>query len=227
MRISELAADHYYHLGVVFPDRRLAVKELKKLTPRMDGAGLDYSKSAFAPNDAVFENVLSDSPEKTIYRVTHKFLAVTHHFVRNLQFEAFCKLAETFIPIVTDTFRMPAWLNRECIVQKLAPCPDGEDSRTYLSKSLLRLEEENLAAFDRQPHGLGVRVFFPAEKEDPVEFDVKIESFLRDPSRLFFQVHARFLQSAPVKDPKVAVGSLRRTKEFLEKKVFAFLEGPP
>lgn len=225
MKISQHAADHYYHLGIVFPDRRLAVKDLKKLTARMDEAGLDYTKSAFAPNDAVFENARPDSPEKTIYRVTHKFLALSHHFVREVQFESFCKRAETFIPIVTGLVGMPAWLNQECFVQKLAPCPGGEDSRTYLSRNVVHLGERGLEAFEKRPYGLGVRLFFPAVQGDPVEFDVKIESFLQDPSRLFLQTHARFLKSLPTKDPKQAVECLRRTKAFLEEKVFAFIEG--
>ena len=221
--ISDHATDYYYHLGIVFPDRRFSVKDLKKLTPRMDQAGLDYSKSTFAANDAIFENVRPDSPERTLYRVTHKFLAISHQFVSDVQFETFCKMAETYISTVTETLQVAAWVSRECIVQKLAPCPGGEDSRAYLSQAVLRLDSVNLGAFEKQPVGVGIRLVFPAEKETPVEYEVKVESFIRDPSRLFLQTHARFLRPLPTNDAKPAVGCLRQTKEFLEDRVFPFL----
>ncbi|MCZ6690860.1 MAG: hypothetical protein O7H41_14805 [Planctomycetota bacterium] len=224
MKISELAADHHYHLGIVFPDKRFSAKELKRLAPKMDAAGLDYGRSSFGPNDAIFESSSPESPEKTIYRVTSKFLAITHHFVGQMQFEAFCKLAETYIPLVSDTLQVPPWRTRECIVQKLAPCPDGEDSRNFLSKTLLRLDESKLGSFEKPPQGLGLRFVFPAEKTNPTEIEVKVESYLLDTSRLFLQAHARYHQPLPRREAKLAVANLRETKEFLEKRVFPFVE---
>ena len=82
-----------------------------------------------------------------------------------------------------------------------------------------------MQGFERKPACLGIRLVFPADKDSPVEFEVKVESFVRDTTRLFLQVHARFLQPLPTKDPKLALGCLRKTKQFLEERVFPFVEG--
>ena len=224
MSISDHAADFYFHIGVVVPDRHLQVKDLKKLSPRMDEAGLDYTRSAFAPNDAVFENVDAETPEKTVYRVTQKFIAATHHNVQGLQFEAFCKLAETFFPLALEIVQAPTLVIQECFVRKLAPSPEGEDSRNFLAQRVLRIDSERIGRFERPLHGLGIRLHFPADQQHPVENDVKVESFLRDPTRLFLENHARFLKPLPPDKPKLVIECLRKTRAFLEEKVFGFLE---
>lgn len=225
MRLAELATDFYFHLGLVFPDISAPVKDLKRLTSAMDEAGLDYTKSAFAPNDAVFEAGAADSQEKTVFRVTQKFLAITHHFVKDVQFEAFCKRAEMFVPLVARHFSIPTFLNQEYFVRKLVATPDGEDARLYLGGSVLGIEESDLGVFEKPTGGLGLRLYFPAEQAHPVIYDLKIETFLRDGTRIFIENHARYLQPLPSTDAAAAVTGLRRTREFIEEKVFRFLEG--
>lgn len=226
MRIGDLTTDFYFHLGLVFPDMQAPVRDLKRLTSKIDEAGLDYTRSAFAPSDAVFEQTFPDSQEKTTYRVTQKFLAVSHFFVNEVQFEAFCKIVETFIPIVTETFRIPTFLSQEFFVRKLAACPDGQDALGYISGAVLGLREGQMGSFQRPPSGLGLRLYFGAEQANPIVYDVKIETFLRDASRVFLENHARFLQPLPASQPGQAVDRLRQTRSFLEEKVLEFIQGP-
>ena len=73
-------------------------------------------------------------------------------------------------------------------------------------------------------HHYHLGIVFPAEKTNPTEVEVKVESYLLDPSRLFLQAHARYHQPLPRREAKLAVANLRETKEFLEKRVFPFVE---
>jgi hypothetical protein len=72
-----------------------------------------------------------------------------------------------------------------------------------------------------------MRLYFGAEPTNPVVYDVKVETFLRDPSRVFLENHARFLQPLPARDPGQAVDRLRQTRSFLEEKVLEFIQGSP
>lgn len=80
----------------------------------------------------------------------------------------------------------------------------GDDARTFLASRLIKVEPDD---FGRPIHGLGVRFFFPPwkpkksgrAKTKAIDWQVnlKVESLLRDPRKLFLEADAEWHLTKP------------------------------
>jgi hypothetical protein len=72
-------------------------------------------------------------------------------------------------------------------------------------------------------HGIGLRLFFSPGTEVPVEFDVKVESLLRDATQLFLENTAKFYVPLQTADLTPVKNGLEATENFLTETVVKFL----
>lgn len=96
----------------------------------------------------------------------------------------------------------------------------------YLWEERLNCEESELSAFGRAVHGGGLRFVLPAPDTDPgtPNIEIKIESFLADPRKLYVDVAMTWNNQAlsPTLDPEPL---LRETERYATHEVHAFIAG--
>jgi hypothetical protein len=116
---------------------------------------------------------------------------------------------------------------------------DG-DAREFLVRHVSSLDPQRFTILKRPIHAFGIRVFCPpyekvikkGKKETkeiiPWHVDIKAESLMDDPTKLYLEADAQWPATAPWGEPKIQeiVGHLKLVGDYLGKDVIEFLQNP-
>jgi hypothetical protein len=96
-----------------------------------------------------------------------------------------------------------------------------------LWETVLGQSSEKLSKLGRPVLGGGLRFVMPpiATEAEPVQVEVKIESYLRDTKKIFIETQFTWPQPMMPGIPMDPEDRLRRVDEYIESKVFAFITG--
>jgi len=111
---------------------------------------------------------------------------------------------------------------------------DG-DARTFLAQSVLRVSQTRLDPLTRPIHLLGLRIYFPAyevagggegKKGSDWDVDVRLESYMSDPRKLFVRADATWKEPKPwdTKSIEEVVGRLSVVSDYVGLEIRRFLE---
>lgn len=135
-----------------------------------------------------------------------------------------------------EIFKPQVLLQSEATVRGTLPI-DG-DARTFLAIHVMGMNPNRVDSFGRPLHLLGLKFFFPpymkkkeGEKPQVTEWHVGVraESWMEDPSKLFLEAEATWIEAHPWKK-KVSTELTERletVKDYLEKNVMQFLQTSP
>ncbi len=218
----ETARDFGYQTEILFPPVRFGETALKEFAFNLDRRGVSYNQSRFGDSALELTQASTSSAETSRYVLKTDRVAVVHENVERLGFEIFCEKVEIISKMLVESFRMPFLLGQTHVIRKIVNPAGASDARLYLLDTVCRFGEEKRRAFMRPVHGFGLRFVFPATPEDPTEFDVKVESFLRDGRLLYLENVGRF--HAPVVAQNLAAlrAGLDRTNTFLREQMASF-----
>ncbi len=79
------------------------------------------------------------------------------------------------------------FLIQNFIVRSLVNARNFYDSREFISRSLLNMEEEDFACLQRLPQIMGVRMVFPQTDENRGMFNIRVESYAAEPRSIFIE----------------------------------------
>lgn len=118
-----------------------------------------------------------------------------------------------------------ALIHRDGALRRLYPMGADTHAFQYLWQRRLHQADDAIQIFERPVLGGGIRLVFPEipEIEDDPMFEVKIESFLQDPSQLFVETTAGWNKPLPPgskPDPKAVMEVIR---EFADGRVEQFI----
>jgi len=82
---------------------------------------------------------------------------------------------------------IPQILVQNFIVRSLVNARNFYDSREFISRSLLNMEEEDFACLARAPQIVGVRMVFPQTDDNRGMFNIRVESYAAEPRSLFIE----------------------------------------
>lgn len=132
-----------------------------------------------------------------------------------------------------ETFKPEFLLQSEASVRGTLPI-DG-DARTFLAVHVMGMDAEKVTPFGRPLHLLGLRFFFPpfikeaGDEESEVTdwtLEVRAESLMEDPSKLFLEAEATWIEGHrwDSKTVDVLTEHLGTVKRYLEQNVMGFLQ---
>lgn len=85
--------------------------------------------------------------------------------------------------------------------------------------------EDSLAVFGRRVLGGGLRFVMPPEEDKPSQIEVKIESYLRDTSKVFVETQFTWPHPTPPNISFEPGSRLREVNDYAEKEVIDFIKG--
>jgi hypothetical protein len=96
-----------------------------------------------------------------------------------------------------------------------------------LWETRLRQPPGDLRILDKPIRGGGIRIVLDprAEDIDPVSIEVKIESFLEDPSKLFVETQCTWLKPAAWKSSAIVTERIMSLNDYFENQVHGFMTG--
>lgn len=218
----ETARDFGYQTELMFPPVRFTETALKEFAFNLDRKGVSYNQSRFAESALELVQTSTNSAETSRYVLKSDRLVVSHENVERIGFEIFCEKVEIIGKMVIEAFRMPFFLAQTHVLRKIVNPHGTPDARLYLLDRVCQFGDEKRKAFNRPVHGFGLRFVFPATQEDPTEFDVKVESFLRDGRLLYLENIGRFHPPVVAQNLAALRAGLERTNAFLLEQIATF-----
>ena len=139
--------------------------------------------------------------------------------------ELFIKEAETIIQAFHAT-----WATKRQIVASDVALRDLYESSTEhafqeLWERLLGQPKEALSTLGWSIHGGGLRFVVPPNPDDlePVEIELRIESFMQDTKKIWVETIFKWLQPMPPDTPLDAKSRLNRVDKYIEENVIPFV----
>ncbi len=216
-----------FFLGVLFhPPLKLAPKDAHQFAAALnefydiDLVNLESDTWIFTSTRYEFEVKITQAHlELQSSRPTEKLERYEIHYKRVLE-----RFGEHFSPqvILASKATIPGLLDI-----------DG-DARTFLAQHVFRLLETRLDPFERPLHLLGMRAFFPAvdvvddeENKTTIDWDVdvRIESAMADPRKLYVRAEATWGEPAPWDDESLQklFGRLSIVSDYISTTINGFL----
>lgn len=129
---------------------------------------------------------------------------------------------------VAAVLPIPVFVHQTHVLRKLVPLAGAQpDARAYLLQGVLGLPQERLAGWKRGFAAVGLRfVFAPQRADDLSAHDLKVESFLPDPGKLFVEDSASFLVPMPAGQWEMLKANLAEANRFLDEYAASLLKGP-
>ncbi len=139
--------------------------------------------------------------------------------------------AEELVGIIKEiasVLPIPVFIHQVHVLRKTMPMAGQQDARSFLVRDVVRVPPERIAEWKRGFAAVGVRFVFPPQQMNELSaFDLKIESFLPDPGKLFVENTASFLMPMPAGQWDVLKNNLAEANRFLDESARALLFGHP
>ncbi len=223
--IRNSARDYGYVVQLAFPPTKhnptSVTDAAHELTGRFNFTNVNFSDSR---DEVLLSTSPSQGPESTRYGIFKDKLLVEKGPIETAStLESFTQVLEEVLSIVIKRLGLQVFIQQN-IVRVIANPASTNDSREFLVFKVSRFQMDELKIFNRPIHAAGLRWFFPATNPAEPEFDVKIETLLRNPNLLFVENKADFRMPIPANNIKQVVQNLDITKKFIYENVFNFIE---
>ena len=102
--------------------------------------------------------------------------------------------------------------------------PNGyRTAAEYLARSIFRFQPEDLETFSRPVHLFGFRLAFPATTQQPVNYNARVEGYIRDPRSLYVETVATFKTPIQAAQAELVQTNLHTTAAFVVDRILPFL----
>jgi hypothetical protein len=127
---------------------------------------------------------------------------------------------------VAAVLPIPVFVHQTHVLRKIFPLAAGGDARAFLMESVIPVPPGRLAGWKRGFAAVGVRFIFPPQQmTDLSAHDLRIESFLPDPAKIFAEDTATFLVPLPAGSWDQLKANLAEAHRFLDEHAAALLRG--
>ncbi len=142
--------------------------------------------------------------------------------IREGTIESFLPVVEEIIQLAINRLRLQIFTQRNII--RIIANPAGiNDARVFIGNRVCSFSEDRVRVFGRPVLAIGLRWFFPPTNPAQPEYDVRIETLLRDSSLIFLENKGQFIQPISAADVRRVLDNIRETRNFLTTQIANFL----
>lgn len=136
--------------------------------------------------------------------------------------DSFTRVIDDVLNLAINRLRLQVFIQSNVI--RIIANPTGiNDARQFIGFRVCGFTNDGLRAFNRPVHAVGLRWYFPPTRADQPEYDVKIETLLRDASLIFLENVGNFQQPIPAQERARIIDNIRATRQFLTSEIANFL----
>jgi len=137
--------------------------------------------------------------------------------------EQFGKKVRTVLGEALPELGISAILVQQVTVRAVCAPNAFTSAAEFLASSIFRVPQDDLQEFERPASLHGFRLAFPATREQPEAFNVRVESYLRDPRSLYIENVGTFKAPIPSGNLEKIEHQIGATSEFIAAKIIPFL----
>ncbi len=187
--------------------------------------GCDYRQFRLTPDGA--EMMTADGNLRSTCLVKADRLHLSEDWTR-LSLDEFCARAQEVAKRYMEMLHARVFVVQSAAVRALMTPSGYADARVFLAERVCRLEAEReiFPAFEGRPvHMFGLRLMLPPTDEETRRFNIRIESFNRDTSRVFVEVSSES-EGTPVTEESLEAitENIRRAFTIATSNVLSFLD---
>lgn len=140
-----------------------------------------------------------------------------------LSLEEYVHRLESVARTAMEVLKLPLFLVQQSTVRSLASPNFYKSSGEFLSKTLFKIDEDDMAPLGRPVNIFGLRLLFPATPDNPQQFNVRIESYVKDPRSVYIENVGMYKSPVQYQNLDVLGQNMESTAEFLSSNLCGFL----
>jgi len=134
---------------------------------------------------------------------------------------------------LTGVLPIPVFMHSVHVLRKTIPLvgmPEGKaaDARTFILQDVIQIPPGKLGGWKRPFASVGVRFVFPPQQVNELSsHELRVESFLQDPAKIFVEDTASFLMPLPAGQWDTLKANLADANRFMDEYASALLHAAP
>lgn len=205
------------------PPMKHSVDNIQKIFSELKHIYANYNRLTDSITELSYLNKNSQEINKLI--VMNEKIVVLNDFT-STTIDVFWKNAEDVIKKTVTILNIPLFFFRQYTIRFIASPLKVKDSRAFLGNIVCGLKEDKLMPFGRPIHGFGIRFVLPPTQNEQNEYNIRIESLLKEVGQIFMENQSRFL--APLQLQGNYIDNIKKeidnTYNFLKDNISSFLE---
>lgn len=181
-----------------------------------------YQNFAIVPGGAVLSN-----PQTAANRVSMASFLADRVQVREemtgISRDDFRERLESLAGYAVSELGVDQFLVQNYVVRSLVNPRSFTDSREFMSRSLLNMEDEDLACLERAPQILGVRMVFPPPDPSQGIYNVRVESYAAEARSVFLENIGTFRVQVTAEHLDVIGQGFDQTYDFVDSNMVEFI----
>ncbi|MCX7703964.1 MAG: hypothetical protein N2234_07720 [Planctomycetota bacterium] len=200
------------------------LREFYHAISKIKYCGCDYREFKLLPSGA--EMVTDIGRVHSVCRISDDRIHISEDWT-SLSAEEFVARVREIIKVYFEIFNMRLFVFQTSAIRSLLTPTNCSDARVFLAEWVCRLDgaQEIFPSFENRPVQMfGIRLMFPAVKEENRRFSIRIESFNQDPHRVFVECISDY-EGPPITEGQIDIveQNIERALQFSRKNVLGFL----
>ena len=183
---------------------------------------LDYENFTRTADGARIERCQGETPDtSTVTFRQDRVIMVEDN--TTLTLEQYTQKLEVVARTAMEALNLPFFLVQQTTVRAIASPNAFKTGGEFIGKSLFRITPDDLRPLGRPTSIFGFRLFFPATKEQPYQFNVRVESYVKDNRSIYIENVGMF--KTPIQHANIDVlgKNVQATADFLATNLCRFL----
>lgn len=198
-----------------------SVENLRQIYNTICGS-CGYENFIRTPEGARVERTETEGPEVSTVTFRHDRLLVVEDNT-TLTLDQYAKKLEAVAKTTMEILNLPFFLVQQATVRAIATPNCFKTAGEFIGKSLFRIRAEDLSPLGRPTNVFGLRLFFPATKELPHQFNVRIESYVKDPRSVYIENIGMFKTPIQYQKLETLGDNVEATADFVSAHLCPFL----
>lgn len=182
----------------------------------------DYENFIRTADGARIERSQGEGPDTSTVTFRQDRITIAENNTM-LTLDQYTKKVEAVADTSLSVLNLPFFLVQQTTVRSIASPNAFKTGGEFIGRTMFRITSDDLGPLGRPTNLFGFRLFFPATKEQPHQFNVRIETYVKDNRSIYIENVGMF--KAPVQPQNLGVlgGNIELTADFVSNNICTFL----
>ncbi len=183
---------------------------------------LEYENFIRTPDGARIEKTQTEGAETSTVVLRQDRISVIEDST-TLTVDQYSQKLEAVAKTAMEVLKLPFFLVQQSTVRAIASPHAFKTGAEFIGRSLFRITTEHLGPLGRPTNIFGFRLFFPATKEQPHQFNVRVESYVKDNRSIYIENVGMFKTPIQYRGLQAIGRNVQATAEFVSNNLYGFL----